>query len=133
MRCNEIYNKLSLFCRYRNFWIKKIRYCYDAYELIYHVINFWKQHRKCIILFYDVDYVEFDIIFDMFMLIKQKILINSQTTNWRFKIKINKFKIANFKKFEKKLNDYAQIFAIICANVTMTQINRSKIQISNQL
>ena len=45
------------------------RYCYDAFELIYNIIDSWKQHKKCIILFYDVDFEKSNVIFDILMLI----------------------------------------------------------------
>ena len=44
------------------------RYCYDAFELIYNIIDFWKQHRECTTLFYDVDFEKSNVIFDMSML-----------------------------------------------------------------
>ena len=43
-------------------------YYYDAFKLIYNIINSWKQHRKYIILFYDVNFEKSNIIFDMSML-----------------------------------------------------------------
>ena len=51
-----------------NFLNDQDRYCYNAFELIYNIINSWKQHKKCIILFYDVDFEESNVIFDMSML-----------------------------------------------------------------
>ena len=53
-------------------------YCYDVYELIYHLTNSWNQHQECTILFYLVEYVDFNFILNMLMLAKQDILINSK-------------------------------------------------------
>ena len=44
-------------------------YCYDAFELIYNIINSWGQHKKCIILFYNVNFEKSNVIFDISMLI----------------------------------------------------------------
>ena len=44
------------------------RYYYNVYELIYNIINFWKQHKECIILFYEIDFESSNIIFDISML-----------------------------------------------------------------
>ena len=60
------------------------QYCYKTHELIYDFIDSWKQRRQYIILFYAINYFESNIIFEIFMLIDQIILVNSQTTNWRF-------------------------------------------------
>ena len=45
------------------------RYCHNAYELIYNIINFWEQYKKYITLFYEVNFKDSNIIFDMSMLI----------------------------------------------------------------
>ncbi len=73
------------------------RYCYDAYKLIYYLIDSWNQHWECTILFYLVKYTSSNLILDMSMLAKQDILINSKMQSWRFKIANNKLKIINFK------------------------------------
>ncbi len=51
-------------------------YCYDAYELIYYLIDSWDQHRECTTLFYLVKYTSPNFILDMLMLVKQGILID---------------------------------------------------------
>ena len=51
------------------------QYCYNVYELIYNIINFWKQHKECITLFYEVDFENSNIIFDILMLTNQNIII----------------------------------------------------------
>ena len=79
------------------------RYCYDTFELIYNIINSWKQHKKCIILFYDVDFEESNVIFNMSMLTNQKIIVHSTTSSWRFKININNFKVLKAEQFTKIL------------------------------
>ena len=79
---------------------EKNRYCYDVYELIYWLINLWEQDHTCIILFYVVDFVDFDVILRIFILTNQIIVINSQAINWRFKIHIERLKIVKSKQFE---------------------------------
>ena len=82
------------------------RYCYETHEFIYNVIDSWNQHRQCKTLFYAIDYVEFDFILNMFMLIVEKIFVNSTKNNWRFKIKFKKFHVKTFKQFAKNLKNY---------------------------
>ena len=59
----------------------KTQYCYDVYELKYHLIDFWKQHREIIILFYAMNFEKFDVILNMSMLIDNFIILNSTTSN----------------------------------------------------
>ena len=53
------------------------RYYYGVYELIYNIINFWKEYRKCITLFYKVDFEDSNVIFDISILTNQNIIIHS--------------------------------------------------------
>ena len=115
------------------FFDEKIRYCYDVYNFEYHLIDFWNQYRKCIILFYAVDYINFDVILSMSMLSQQEITMNSKTQNWRFKIRINNFEIFESKVFDETLTNQNQVFVLICADVTQTQFDKSERKISNQL
>ena len=96
------------------------RYYYDAYKLIYNIINFWKQHRECITLFYKVDFEDSNIIFDMSMLTNQNITIHSTTSNWRFEINIKKFELSKLKKFIKNLNEQINIYILVVIDVIMT-------------
>ena len=98
------------------------RYCYDVYELIYNIINFWRQHKECITLFYEIDFEDSNIIFDMSMLTNQNIIIHSTTSSWRFKIDIKKFELFEFKKFIKNLKKQVNIYVLVVVNViTMTK------------
>ena len=56
----------------------------------------------------------------MSMFTKHDILINSQTSNWRFKIQSKKLKISKSKNFANAFKSEHQIFALICANVVST-------------
>ena len=64
-----------------NFLNDQNRYCYDAFELIYNIIDSWEQHRECTTLFYDVNFEESNVIFDMSMLTNQKIIVHSTTSS----------------------------------------------------
>ena len=55
------------------------------------------------------------------MLIEHDIVLNSQTSSWRFKINFEKLKIEKSKKFVKILKKQNQIFALICVDVTLTR------------
>ena len=79
------------------------RYYYNAYELIYNIINSWEQHRKCIRSFYEIDFENLNVIFDISIWTNQNIIIYSTTSSWRFKIDINKFELFESKEFIKKL------------------------------
>ena len=57
------------------------------------------------ILFYVVNFKNFDVIFDMLMLIDNVIIINLTKTKWSFKINIKKLIIEKFKKFAKNLKN----------------------------
>ena len=100
---------------------KESRYYYDVYELIYWLIDLWEQDRECIILFYVVDFIDFNVILRIFMLTNQAIVIDLQTINWRFKIYIERLKIIKSKQFEQHLEKKHQIYVIICVDVTQTQ------------
>jgi len=54
----------------------------------------------------------------MSILVKQNILIDSKTKNWRFKIADNKLKIINFKQFVLDFAKYSTVYIIVCVNVT---------------
>ena len=86
-----------------NFLNDQDHYYYDAFKLIYNIIDFWDQHKKCITLFYNVDIKRSNVIFDMSMLTDQKIIVHSTASNWRFEININKFKISESEQFAKVL------------------------------
>ena len=109
-----------------NFLNDQDRYCYDVFELIYNIINFWRQHRKCIILFYNVNFEELNIIFDMLMLTNQKIIVYSTTLSWYFEININKFEVSKLKQFAKVLQKQFIIYVFVVANVTTTFENELK-------
>ena len=96
------------------------RHCYDIYELIYWIIDFWKQGRKCTTLLYSVNFADFNLILKMLMLAKHDILINSQTKNWRFKIQSKKLKISKSKNFVIVFKSEHQIFIFVCVDVTTT-------------
>ena len=108
---NDVILSLSKFLNEQN------RYCHKTHEFIYNVINSWNQHRQCKILFYAIDYVEFDFILNMFMLIVEKIFVNSTKNNWHFKIKFKKFHIETFKQFAKNLKNHNQIYVLMCVDV----------------
>ena len=100
-----------------NFLNEQNRYCYKAHEFIYNIIDTWNQYRQCKILFYAIDYVESNFILNMFMLIIEKILVNSTKNNWRFKIKLKKLHIETFKQFVKSLKNHNQIFVLMCCEI----------------
>ena len=79
------------------------QYYYDAYELTYNIINFWKQHKECITLFYKTNFKDLNIIFNISMLTNQNIIIHSTASSWRFKINIKKLELFEFKEFVKNL------------------------------
>ena len=93
------------------------QYCYGVYELIYNIINFWKQHRKCITLFYEVDFEGSNIIFDMSMLTNQNIIIHSTASSWRFEIDIKKFELFELKEFVKDLKKQVNIYVFVVVDV----------------
>ena len=97
------------------------RYCYDVFELIYNIIDFWKQHKECITLFYDVDFERSNVIFDMSMLTNYNIIVHSTTFNWRFEININKLKISKWEKFVEDLQKQVIIYAFIIADVVTSK------------
>ena len=109
-----------------NFLNNQDRYCYNAFKLIYNIINSWNQHKKCIILFYDVNFEELNVIFNMSILTNQKIIVYSTASSWRFKININKFEISKSKKFAKALQKQFIVYVFVVANVTTTFKNKSK-------
>ena len=97
------------------------RYCYEAHELIYNLIDSWDQRKKCITLFYVVDFQRFDVILSKFILTAKKIIVDAQTTSWHFKIKTINSKILNDKKFSNCLINKEEIYVILCANVTLAK------------
>ena len=105
----------------------KTQYCYDVHELKYHLIDFWKQHRKIIILFYAVNFENFDIILNISMLIDNFIVLNSTTTNWRFKVNNFKLILKTSKIFTKNLKKKLVVFVLICANVDKSTSNQFQI------
>ena len=109
-----------------NFLNDQDRCCYDAFKLIYNIIDFWKQHKKCITLFYDINFKKSNIIFDMLMLTNQKIIVYSTTSSWRFEININKFEISKSKQFAKVLQKQFIIYVFVVASVTTTLKNELK-------
>ena len=64
-----------------NFLNDQDRYCYNVFELIYYIINSCKQHKECFTLFYDVNFENSNVIFDILMLTDQKIIVHSITLN----------------------------------------------------
>ena len=97
------------------------RYCYDVYELIINIIDFWEQHKKCITLFYKVNFEKPNVVFNMSMLTNQNNIIHSTMSNWRFKIDINKFELFESKKFIKNLKERINIYAFVVVGVTITK------------
>ena len=95
-------------------------YCYNVYKLIYNIINFWKQHRKYIILFYNINFKDLNVIFDMSILTNKNIIIHSTRSNWHFEIDIKKFKLFKFKKFVQNLKEQINIYALVVANINIT-------------
>ena len=110
------------------------RHCYDVYELIYWIIDFWKQNRKCTILLYSVNFTNLDLILKISIFAKHDILINSQTKSWRFKIQSKKLKISKSKNFVNIFESKHQIFVFVCVGVTATnkKINQ-KLHILKQM
>ena len=96
------------------------RYCYGAYELIYNIIDFWEQHKKCITLFYEINFEGSNIIFDMSMLTNQNIIIHSTASSWRFEINIKKFELFELKEFVKNLKRQVNIYVFVVVGVTTT-------------
>ena len=64
-----------------NFLNNQNRYCYDAYKLIYNSISFWEQYKECITLFYEVDFEDSNVIFNISMLTNQNIITHSTILN----------------------------------------------------
>ena len=95
----------------------KAQYCYDVHELKYHLIDFWKQHREIIILFYAMNFEKFNVILNMSMLIDNFIILNSITINWRFNVNKFKLTIEKSKNFAKNFQKKSIVFVLICANV----------------
>ena len=93
------------------------RYCYNVYKLIYNIINFWRQHKECIILFYEVDFEGSNIIFDMSILTNQNLIIHSTKSCWRFEIDIKKLELFALKEFIKNLKRQINIYALVVVNV----------------
>ena len=116
-------NVILLLSRFLN---NENRYCYDIYKFIYNFIDSWEQRRQYITLFYTINYSKFNVIFEMFILIDQIILVNSQTINWRFQIKIIKLFLKTFKQFARNLKFYKKIYAFIYVVVNTQKNEKSK-------
>ena len=112
----------------------KTQYCYDVHELKYHLIDFWKQHREMIIVFYAVNFEKFDVILNISMLIDNFIILNSTTTSWRFNVNNFKLTIEKSKNFAKSFQKKSILFVLICANVDeSTQNNIQILKVSKQV
>ena len=109
------------------------RYCYNAYDLEYHLVDSWGQHRKCTTLFYAVDYVGPDVILGMPMLSQEGITVDPQAGSWRYKIRTNKFEISGPEAFEEVLEGQPQVFALVCAGVTQAHVDKPERQVPNQI
>ena len=105
-------------------------YCYNVYKLIYNIINFWKQHKECITLFYKVDFEDSNIIFDISILTNQNIIIHSMTSSWHFEINIKKFQLFEFKELVKDLKEQINIYAFVIANINMMTMKFKSLKIS---
>ena len=55
------------------------RYCYNVYKLLYNIINFQEQYKECITLFYEINFENSNVIFDLLMLTNQNIIKHSTT------------------------------------------------------
>ena len=102
----------------------KAQYCYNVHELKYHLIDFWKQHREIIILFYAMNFEKFDVILNMSMLTNNFIILNSTMTNWRFNVKNFKLILKTSKNFAKNFQKKFVVFVLICANVDKSTSNQ---------
>ena len=112
----------------------KTQYCYNVHELKYHLIDFWKQYREIIILFYAMNFEKFNVILNMSMLIDNFIILNLTTTNWRFNVNNFKLTIEKSKNFAKSFQKKSIVFVLICANVDeLTQNNIQILKISKQI
>ena len=107
-----------------NFLNNKPQYCYNVYKLKYYLIDFWKQHREITILFYAMNFENFNIILNMSMLIDNFIVLNSTTTNWRFNVNNFKLILKTSKNFAKNFQKKFVVFALICANVDESTSNQ---------
>ena len=68
------------------------------------------------------------------MLTAKRIVVDAQTTNWRFKIKTNNFEILNDKKFSNCLIDKEKMYVILCADVTLAKDKETSLsKFSSQL
>ena len=106
------------------------QYCYNIYKLIYNIINFWKQHKECIILFYEINFKDLNIIFDILMLTNQNIITHSTTSSWRLKSNIKKFELFKFKEFVKDLKKQVNIYVLVVIDVDMTTVKFKSSEIS---
>ena len=64
-----------------------------------------------------MNFKDFDIIFDIFMLIDEFIIVNSVKITWQFKINVKNLIIEKFKDFAKNFNNKKIVFVLICVNV----------------
>ena len=71
-----------------------------------------------------MDFEDFDVIFDMLMLIDEFIIVNSAKAIWRFKINVKNLAIEEPKNFAKNFNNKKVVFALVCVDVDeITVIN----------
>ena len=102
------------------------RYYYNAFELIYNIIDFWRQHKEYTTLFYDVSFEKSIVSFNILILIDLKIIVHLTTLSWRFEIDINKLKISKLERFVKDLQKQVIIYAFIIADVMTLSENKLK-------
>ena len=68
-------------------------------------------------MFYIVNFENLDVIFDMFMLIDEFIIVNLVKVIWRFKINVKNLIIKKLKDFAKNFNNKKVVFALICVDI----------------
>ena len=73
-------------------------------------------------MFYVVNFENFNVIFDMLMLINKFIIVNLIKVIWRFKINVKNLTIEKLKNFAKNFNDKKIVFALICVDVNKITI-----------
>ena len=69
-----------------------------------------------------MDFEDFDVIFDMFMLVDEFIIVNLVEIIWRFKINVKNLIIEESKNFAKNFNDEKIVFALVCVDVDKVTI-----------
>ena len=73
-------------------------------------------------MFYIVNFENFNVIFDILMLIDEFIIVNSVKIIWRFKINVKNLIIEKFKDFAKNFNNKKLVFVLICVDVDKVTI-----------